>query len=175
LQDEPKLTPTSYIVLGLLEAAGVEATPYDLKQAMAVSVDNFWSTPHAQVYREPERLAAAGYLRERREDEGRRRRFFAITDAGRAALDRWRHEAPDEAPELRDAGVLKVFFGADPAVVAAHQLPLHEAKLAEYRRLLDELGDVMPPGQRSALELGIHHEEATIAMWRDLATSARRA
>ena len=30
-----KLTPTSYIVLGLLEAADGEATPYDLKQAMA--------------------------------------------------------------------------------------------------------------------------------------------
>ena len=66
-----KLTPTSYIVLGLFEAAAPgEATPYDLKQAMALSVDNFWSTPHAQVYREPERLAAGGYLTERREDDG---------------------------------------------------------------------------------------------------------
>jgi DNA-binding PadR family transcriptional regulator len=169
LQDDLKLTPTSYIVLGLLEAAGVEATPYDLKQAMAISVDNFWSTPHAQVYREPERLAAAGYVTERREDEGRRRRFFAITDKGRDALERWRREAPDELPELRNAGVLKVFFGADPAEVAAHQLPLHRAKLAEYERVRDELGEVMPPAQRRALELGIRHEQAMVGLWRDLA------
>ena len=170
MQDDLKLTPTSYIVLGLLEAAGTEATPYDLKQAMAISIDNFWSTPHAQVYREPERLAAAGLLAERREDDGRRRRFFAITDQGRAALAAWRRQAPDEAPELRDAGVLKVFFGAEPAEVAAHQLPLHEAKLAEYRRLRDELGDALPAGQRLALDLGIAHEQATIAMWTDVRT-----
>jgi PadR family transcriptional regulator, regulatory protein AphA len=169
-----KLTPTSYIVLGLLDAAGqAELTPYDLKQLMALSVDNFWSTPHAQVYREPERLARAGYLTERREDEGRRRRFFAITGKGHAALDAWRREAPDEPPELRDAGILKLFFGADPGEVAAHQLPLHEGKLAEYRGLRDELGGVMAPGQLLALETGIAHEEAMIAMWRDVARGAR--
>ena len=118
-----KLTPTSYIVLGLLDAAApAEATPYDLKQMMAVSVDNFWSTPHAQVYREPERLAAGGYVTERREETGRRRRFYAITDRGRAALEDWRGTAPDDLPELRDPGVLKLFFGADPAVVAEHQI-----------------------------------------------------
>ena len=68
-----QLTPTSYIVLGLLEAADGEATPYDLKQAVAASVGNFWSIPHSQLYAEPERLARAGYLTEERETHGRRR------------------------------------------------------------------------------------------------------
>jgi DNA-binding PadR family transcriptional regulator len=170
-----KLTPTSYIVLGLLDGAGGELTPYDLKQVMAISVDNFWSTPHAQVYREPARLEAGGYVTERREPEGRRRRFFAITDRGRAALDAWRRQAPDEAPELRDAGVLKLFFGADPALVAAHQLPLHEAKLAEYRELRDAMAATMPAGQLLALETGIAHEEAMIGMWRAVAARAAQA
>ncbi|MDX6685484.1 MAG: hypothetical protein QOF86_1612 [Baekduia sp.] len=161
-----KLSPTSYIVLGLLATAPeAELTPYDLKQRMAVSVDNFWSTPHAQVYREPERLAAGGLVTERREETGRRRRFYAITEAGRAALEAWSHEAPDEAPELRDAGVLKLFFGADPAVVAAHQLVVHQAKLAEYEELRDRLGDQMPAAQRRALEFGIAWERSTIALW----------
>ena len=62
MSNEIRLTPTSYIVLGLLEAAG-EATPYDLKQMVAVGLGNFWSLQHAQLYTEPERLAGAGYLR----------------------------------------------------------------------------------------------------------------
>jgi len=181
LQD-PKLTPTSYIVLGLLEAAAPqEATPYDLKQMMAVSVDNFWSTPHAQVYREPERLAAGGHATERREETGRRRRFYAITDRGRAALERWRGTAPDELPELRDSGVLKLFFGADPAVVADHQIAVHQAKLADYRALRDDIAAHVPPGQLRALDIGIAHEQAMIDIWRATAaagggpTSAPRA
>src|ERR671910_119401 len=50
---EVRLTPTSYIVLGLLEWAG-ESTPYRLKQLVAVSVGYFWSLQHAQLYTEPE-------------------------------------------------------------------------------------------------------------------------
>jgi DNA-binding PadR family transcriptional regulator len=161
-----QLTPTSYIVLGLLEAAEGEATPYDLKQMMAVSVDNFWSTPHAQVYREPERLAAAGLVTERRETTGRRRRFYAIAEPGRTALSAWRSTAPDDLPELRDAGVLKLFFGADPTTVATHQIATHEAKLAEYEHLRLAIATLAPPGQLLALDVGIAHERAMIDIWR---------
>jgi DNA-binding PadR family transcriptional regulator len=165
LQDV-KLTPTSYIVLGLLEAAAPqEATPYDLKRMMAVSIDNFWSTPHAQVYREPERLAEGGLVAERREASGRRRRFYAITDRGRAALDAWRAQAPDDLPELRDAGVLKLFFGADPATVAEHQIATHQAKLAEYEALRADIAAIVPRGQLLALDVGIAHERAMIDIW----------
>jgi DNA-binding PadR family transcriptional regulator len=161
-----RLSPTSYIVLGLLDGwEEAEATPYDLKQRLAVSVDNFWSTPHAQIYREPERLAAGGYVTERREETGRRRRFYAITDRGRAALQQWRDEAPDDAPELRDAGVLKLFFAADPGTVSAHQLTVHRAKLAEYEALREAIGEHLPPGQARALDFGIAFERALIGLW----------
>jgi PadR family transcriptional regulator, regulatory protein AphA len=179
LQDDLKLTPTSYIVLGLLEAADGEATPYDLKQAMAVSVDHFWSTPHAQVYREPERLATAGHLTERRESSGRRRRFYAITETGRAALAAWRSTAPDDLPELRDAGVLKLFFGADPATVATHQIAVHTTQLTAYETLRTQIAAHVPAGQLRALDVGIAHERAMIGIWRATAaggaTSAPRA
>jgi PadR family transcriptional regulator, regulatory protein AphA len=173
----PKLSPTSYIVLGLLDAAAPhESTPYDLKQMMAVSIDNFWSTPHAQVYREPERLAAAGLATERREATGRRRRFYAITEAGRAALEAWRADAPDDLLELRDAGVLKLFFGADPDVVAAHQIVVHEAKLAEYLTLREQIAGHVPASQLLALDVGIAHARAMLGIWREtVATSAPRA
>jgi DNA-binding PadR family transcriptional regulator len=170
---ELKLTPTSYIVLGLLDAAApAEATPYDLKQAMAVSVDNFWSTPHAQVYREPERLATGGLVTERREETGRRRRFYAITDRGRAALETWRATAPDDRTELRDPAVLKLFFGADPGLVAEHQIGILEAKLVESRTLRAEVLAVIPPGQLRALDLGIAYYEASLVTWRKVAAEA---
>jgi PadR family transcriptional regulator AphA len=169
-----KLTPTSYIVLGLLDAAApAEATPYDLKRVMALSVDNFWSTPHAQVYREPERLAAAGFLTERREETGRRRRFYAITDRGRAAVEDWRGKEPDGLPEMRIPGVLKLFFGADPVVLAENQIGMVEAKLAEARALRAEVLAVIPPGQLRALDLGIAVYAALIEAWRATAETAR--
>jgi DNA-binding PadR family transcriptional regulator len=162
-----QLTSTSYVVLGLLSAIDGEATPYDLKQFMALSTANFWAIPHAQVYREAERLAKAGLLSERREETGRRRRFYALTDAGRQALHEWLEEAPVDPPELRDLGALKLFVGADPAKVAAAQLPMHEAKLAAYRELRRRLEEGGAPERlRLALEMGIHHERSMVAWWR---------
>src|SRR5215204_5430714 len=99
------LTPTSIIVLGLLEFG--EATPYDLKMRVAGSVGSFWSVPHSALYAEPERLLRAGLVEERREEGGRRRRVFSLTDEGRAALDAWRAEPAAALPELRSPALLK--------------------------------------------------------------------
>src|SRR5215510_13614233 len=83
-----KLSPTSYLVLGLV-AAGGPCTPYDLKRLVAETVGYFWTFPHSQLYAEPARLAAAGLLSERRERGGRNRRHYTITEAGRAAVRAW--------------------------------------------------------------------------------------
>ncbi|MDQ3609803.1 MAG: PadR family transcriptional regulator [Actinomycetota bacterium] len=163
-----KLTATSFIVLGLLERAG-EATPYELKRLVAGSVGNFWSVPHSQLYAEPERLAGAGLLSERRETEGRRRRLYSLTEAGGDALDAWRREPPQALPELRDPGLLKLFFGADARALAAVRRDAHRAKLAEYeaRRALDA-GDG-PRGPWQALDAGIAHEREWVSFWARLA------
>src|ERR1700739_970612 len=80
-----KLSGTSYAVLSLLELIG-PATPYDLKQALEKSIENFWPVPHTTFYAQPARLAAAGLLTDRQEDGGRRRKLYALTAAGRDAL-----------------------------------------------------------------------------------------
>ena len=162
---EPRLTPTSFIVLGLLDWAG-ESTPYRLKQLLSVSVGNFWTLQHAQLYSEPERLAAGGYVTEEREQGGRRRRLYAITERGRRALREWRSEPVVEIAELRDKAILKLFFGADPAVLAPPQLETHEAKLAEYERLREGLPADTPAGVRLALDSGIQHERHMVRWWR---------
>src|SRR3954451_11254312 len=96
-----RLTGTSYAVLSLLELLG-EATPYDLKQALERSIENFWPVPHTSFYAEPERLAAAGLLSEVREHEGRRRRHYSLTEPGREALHAWRDSPELAPPQLRD-------------------------------------------------------------------------
>jgi len=161
---ELRLTPTSFIVLGLIELAG-EATPYDLKQAVRVSLGNFWTLQHAQLYSEPERLAEAGYLKERREETGRRRRHYSITSKGTKALDEWREAPVEGLYELRDPALLKVFFGADPAAVAEAQIDAHRSKLAELERLqaLDDGAGARGPWL--TLEAGLGHGEESLRYW----------
>jgi PadR family transcriptional regulator, regulatory protein AphA len=168
MSNEIRLTPTSYIVLGLLEAAG-EATPYDLKQMVALGLGNFWSLQHAQLYTEPERLAGAGYLEERREQGGRRRRHYRVTKSGREALRAWLAEPTAELTELRDLALLKVFFGADPKSIAAAQAPAHKAQLAEYEKLRESVDEGLPEGPRISLEAGIEAERIWAGFWSRLA------
>ncbi len=47
-----QLTPTSYLVLGLLAREGA-ASPYDLKRHVAATIGHFWHFPHALLYKEP--------------------------------------------------------------------------------------------------------------------------
>src|ERR1700690_1107125 len=95
------LTPTSYLVLGLVAREG-PSTPYDLKRHVAATIGHFWSFPHALLYKEPPRLVELGLLTEEREFDGRRRRLFAITDAGRRALRDWLSRPARQPTELRD-------------------------------------------------------------------------
>ena len=165
---EIRLTPTSYIVLGLL-SGGQEATPYDLKRMVGASLSNFWSIQHAQLYTEPERLAQAGLLTEDREEGGRRRKRYTITAAGQEALKDWLESPTGEMTELRDPGLLQLFFGADPAALAAEQLATHRPKLEEYEQLRASCPPDFPEGMRLALEAGIAHEREWIRFWKRLA------
>lgn len=163
-----RLTPTSYVVLGLIEQMQ-PASPYDLKRAVAMGVGHFWSLPHTQLYSECTRLAEAGLLAERREESGRRRRIYRLTQAGAEELDRWRAEPTSELYELRDAGLLKLFFGADARKLAPRQLETHEAKLREYEAQLEECRRIdAPEGTIHALEAGVGHEREYVRFWKRL-------
>jgi DNA-binding PadR family transcriptional regulator len=132
-----------------------------------------WSLQHTQLYAEPERLAASGYLTVTQEETGRRRKVYRITDAGREALGAWLGAPPtDELPEIRDIHLLKVFFGADPLPIARRQARAHEAKLAEYQELTDCLEKALEFGQAMALRAGLAHEREMIQFWLDVAEAA---
>ena len=183
-----RLSPTSYLVLGLLAREG-PSTPYDLEQHVEATVGNFWSFRHTLLYTEPPRLAALGLVTETRETEGRRRRVFAITQEGMSALSVWL-DRPSSAPtELRDPGLLQLFFAdlaSDEARLrlAERQLAIHQAKLAAYREdeRFERRPDGLQRGQRTVehwrgetLPMGLRYEGAAVDFWTDVATKAGAA
>jgi len=169
----PSLTPTSYVVLGLVGAFG-PCTSYDMKRAVSVSIGYFWPFPHSQLYAEPVRLTELRLLQEEQETTGRRRRTYTLTDAGREALRDWLGEPNDEPTEIRDLSILKLFFGAqadgdDVAAIAKHAVEAHRQRLNEYEAIATNPD--IEVHQRKTLEMGLRFERASIAFWQEVAGS----
>jgi DNA-binding PadR family transcriptional regulator len=162
------LTTSSFIVLGLVDILET-ATPYDLERVAELSVSHFWSIPHTQLYTECARLADAGYLDEEREQTGRRRRVYRLTEIGRAALAAWRAEPPEEPEEIRAPAVLKLFFGGDQGRLARGRVELHRRQLAAYEDLVTRAGQDPRRGRRAALEYGLAFERMALDFWSKLA------
>jgi len=133
-----RLTSTSYALLALLDQLG-EATPYEIKQAMDKSIENFWPVPHTTAYDELARLAQGGYLSVHQEEGGRRRKTYSLTEEGRAALSAWAADPVAAPPQVRDEVLLKIFAGADPVVFVEPRRAYHREKLAELQGYLDEV------------------------------------
>jgi PadR family transcriptional regulator, regulatory protein AphA len=164
----PRLTEATYIVLGMLEHLQ-PATPYDLKQVAVLSTTHFWTIPHSQLYSECARLAKEGLLNEEREQTGRRRRIYSVTKAGAEALQAWRAEPGKALSELHDLGILKLFLGADPVMLANAHLPEHEARLRRYEELRDAVAGIdVPRGPWLAFEAGIGHLREYVRFWKQL-------
>jgi DNA-binding PadR family transcriptional regulator len=178
-----RLTPTSYLILGLLAREGA-STPYELERHVGATLGNFWSFPHTLLYTVPAKLAELGLATETREQEGRRRRVFAITEAGLSALQAWLERPSGEPTELRDLGLLQLFFAdlAPPAArlrLAEQQLAIHGEKLSAYEEdaRLDRRPDGAGPGRRTAerwrgetLRMGLLYERAAVEFWQRVAS-----
>ncbi|HEV2922901.1 MAG TPA: PadR family transcriptional regulator [Solirubrobacteraceae bacterium] len=151
-----RLTGTSFAVLTLIELLG-PSTPYELKQALERSIANFWMVPHTTFYAEPTRLVKGGFLSERQETGGRRRKVYSLTDAGRSVLEAWKCSAELTPPQLREEGVLKIFAGADPVPVFRARCDWHRAKLAELEGYLEAVTGEDPAweGVRASLVVGV--------------------
>lgn len=167
------LPTAAHVVLGLVEQLG-EATPYDLKTVAAGTTNFLFQLPHTQIYTQCEKLVAAGLLDERRETEGRRRRVLTITEAGSTAMQEWRDDPTVVPVEARDLALLKIFMGAEPAVIGPEQVTAHRAQLARYREMAASGGEEMPEGMRAALDFGTRYEETLVEFWSELVDAAAR-
>ena len=105
-----ELTPTSFALLGLLSVR--PWTTYELANQTKRSLRFFFPRAERHLYAEARRLAAAGLARSDEAFTGRRRSTtYAITPAGRKALQQWLRTEP--APPVLEAEVLVRTFFAD--------------------------------------------------------------
>ncbi|HEX7345865.1 MAG TPA: PadR family transcriptional regulator [Candidatus Limnocylindrales bacterium] len=120
----PRLTPTSFAILGLL--AIQPWSTYELTKLMRRALLAVWPRAESNLYREPQRLVAAGLAKAHRVDVGRRRRTeYSITPEGRAALRQWL-ESPASPTTLESEGALKVLFANNASIEALRD------RLAEF-------------------------------------------
>jgi DNA-binding PadR family transcriptional regulator len=116
-------------------------------------------------------------LAEEREEFGRRRRIFQITDAGRAALAEWLAGGETALGELRAPGLLKLAFADlgrpdDVIGLARGQIAAHRAQLAAYQAVAGLPADAMAWSLRRTLELGLGYERLHIDFWERLLADA---
>jgi DNA-binding PadR family transcriptional regulator len=166
------LTATSYLVLGMV-AHGQPCTSYDMKRLVGISIGMFWSFPHSQLYAEPARLTDAGLLSAERETSGRKRRLYRITPEGERALRDWLQQPAVDVGELRDLGVLKLFFAAlleapDVASLANAQRLAHASELEKLERIRDQVSSIATPAQLATLELGLRWNRTAQDFWREV-------
>jgi PadR family transcriptional regulator, regulatory protein AphA len=104
----PRLTTTSYALLGLLAVR--PWTAYELNQQMRRSLHYLWPKSESLLYTEPKKLVDAGLAHVTHQRRGSRTRAqYRITPAGRRALEAWLDTEP--APPLFEIEtMLRVIF-----------------------------------------------------------------
>ncbi len=127
----PKLTTTSYVILGHLALR--DWTSYELAQQMTRSTRHFWPRAQSKIYEEPKKLALHGLALATREHTGRRpRTVYAITSKGRSALARWLDE-PTHLPVVEFDAAVKVQFAEQGS---------RDQLLATLRSIREQAGSV---------------------------------
>ncbi len=112
------LSTTSYAMLSLLvldeQTSQQGMTGYELKQRADNTLRFYWVSPAmSQIYTELERLHRHDYVASTEVEDGKRTtRRFAITKAGREALDEWLHTSSTEFPVLKHPIALRLMMGS---------------------------------------------------------------
>src|SRR5437588_688170 len=131
-----ELTATGRVILGML-ALGKQ-TGYDIKRLVDRSTRHFWAASYGQIYPELRRLEEQGLIHGRPEPTGgRARTVYDLTEKGNAALSVWLQSGEELLYELRDEGMLKLFFSDFEPGGSVVQLRAmrarQEVKLAQLR------------------------------------------
>jgi PadR family transcriptional regulator AphA len=136
-----ELNPTAYVILGMLSWRPMSG--YDIKAVVDRSTRFFWAASYGQIYPELRRLAEAGLIEgEADPQDGRRRTVYRLTADGRERLRDWLSVEP-EVFEMRDEGLLKLFFAsAEPAsaITALEAKRRHHLNKLEQLRAIEAAG-----------------------------------
>jgi PadR family transcriptional regulator AphA len=160
-----ELSPTARVILGMIRLG--RRTGYEMKQLVDVSTRFFWAASYGQIYPELRRLEQAGLVASESQPTGGRARVeYRLTDAGERALDDWLAATDEPLFELRDEGLLKLFFSSegDPDQVLATLRAVrerHELTLESLCDLREQDGKTVA-GPGLTLEFGIEFNEFAI-------------
>jgi PadR family transcriptional regulator AphA len=103
-----QLGATAYVILGMLR--GGPKSGYEIKALVDNSTRFFWAASYGQIYPELKRLADAGLVvGVDSPTGGRRRTIYEISADGEAELLAWLRRPP-QVFEMREEGLLKLFF-----------------------------------------------------------------
>src|SRR5438477_2331009 len=104
-----ELSPTGRVILGMI--AFGKRTGYDIKTFVDRTTRYFWAASYGQIYPELRRLEEQGLVRGRPEPSGgRARTVYELTEGGERALTDWLRSDAEPVFELRNEGMLKLFF-----------------------------------------------------------------
>ena len=182
-----ELSATGKVILGMVAAK--PRSGYEIKQLIDRSARFFWAASYGQIYPELKKLEDAGLITGADAAQGgRRRTVFKLTTAGRKAARGW---IEDEAQtlELRDEGLLKLFFAGSiepqrAAEIARERAVVARAKADELRAIwevVDQEGhpdgpDAEPDiGSLTVLRYGIESSEWTAQFFERAAEDLERA
>jgi DNA-binding PadR family transcriptional regulator len=171
-----ELSATAKVILGMLAAR--PRSGYEIKQLVDKSARFFWAASYGQIYPELKRLEKAGLIAgDDSSRGGRQRTTFKLTAEGRRAAREW-IARPPEVLEMRDEGLLELFFSGSiepsrAAEIARERAAISRNKAAELRAIWDAVDQTGQPdgpdaepdiGSMSVLRYGIESSEWT-AEW----------
>jgi DNA-binding PadR family transcriptional regulator len=155
------LSPTAYVILGMVSRES--RSGYEIKAAVDNSVRFFWAASYGQIYPELKRLSEAGLVEGSDVPRGERKRtVYAITAAGEAALVEWLRQAP-ETTEMREEGLLKLFFSEvlapEEAAATLRSMRAHRLELVGRLREMEPETLEKDPFSLMVLQGGIEYNE----------------
>jgi PadR family transcriptional regulator AphA len=157
-----QLNATAYVILGFVR--GEPRSGYEIKALVDDSTRFFWAASYGQIYPELKRLSEAGLIAGKDVPTGgRKRTVYEITADGEEELRAWLRQPPHTF-EMRDEGLLKLFFAdALPREEALEILRAMKAqRLAMNQRLraIEEMkGEIEDPFPMIVLQGGLEFTE----------------
>ena len=163
-QPPVELSPTGRVILGMI-ALG-KRTGYDIKAFVDKTARYFWAASYGQIYPELKRLEDQGLVRGRPDPSGgRARTVYELTEAGTAALQRWLESDDEPSYELRDEGMLKLFFSdsaPERRIDIVRAMRMREERALAHLRSIEPHASQGPPGPYLTLQMGIELTEWAI-------------
>jgi DNA-binding PadR family transcriptional regulator len=157
------LSPTAYVILGMVSRE--PRTGYEIKAAVDNTTRFFWAASYGQIYPELKRLSEAGLVEGVDASQGDRKRTrYAITGDGKAELKDWLRKPPETA-EMREEGLLKLFFSGvlkpAEAVETLRAMRKRRLELSERLRAMEpqKMENVEDPFPLMVLRAGIEFNE----------------